>query len=169
MSKKKKYISYPKERAVLADVLPYETPITFSNRHFYNFLIKNKIAFDGFKIIFKNGFAGNDLRAFKSILNILLSKDFDTTPNSNKIPFIYKICHKENDFRELAVVHPMNQLKLVDFYDTYKELIIYYCSLSNYSIRKPVDVAKFTFFNDPDNLPLEINSLPILHIFIFKI
>ena len=148
MSKKKKYISYPKERAVLADVLPYETPITFSNRHFYNFLVKNNIGFNGSKIIFKNSFSGDDLKAFESILAILFATGFATTPNPIKIPFIYKICHKENDFRELAVIHPMNQLKLIEFYETYKELIIYYCSVSNYSIRKPVDVAKFTFFND---------------------
>jgi hypothetical protein len=42
----------------------------------------------------------------------------------------------------------MNQLLLVNFYEQFKESIIYSCSLSNYSIRKPDSVAKFTFFND---------------------
>ena len=43
MSKKKKHIKYPKERAILSDVLPYELPITFSNRYLYKFLVENEI------------------------------------------------------------------------------------------------------------------------------
>ena len=40
--RKKVPISYSKERAVLSDVLSYETPVTFSNRYFYKYLIKHK-------------------------------------------------------------------------------------------------------------------------------
>jgi hypothetical protein len=29
------------ERVILADTLPYETPITFSNRNYYDFIIEN--------------------------------------------------------------------------------------------------------------------------------
>ena len=36
----KKSIKYSLERVVLGDVLPYETPIIFSNRYFYDFLVK---------------------------------------------------------------------------------------------------------------------------------
>ncbi|HEU0126182.1 MAG TPA: hypothetical protein VFQ56_07745, partial [Flavobacterium sp.] len=39
----KKIVTYTKDRAVLSDTLPYETPLTFSNRHFYRFLKENKI------------------------------------------------------------------------------------------------------------------------------
>ena len=46
MSNKKKYIRYPKERAILSDVLPYEIPITFSNRYLYRFLVENNIYID---------------------------------------------------------------------------------------------------------------------------
>ena len=56
MSKKKRHIKYPKERAVLADVLPYEIPLTFSNRYFYRFLVANEISIsnDERKITYKN-------------------------------------------------------------------------------------------------------------------
>src|SRR5690606_28298082 len=81
------------------------------------------------------------------ILKILFSTNI-LNPNTRKIPFTYRISHKEKDFRELALVHPINQLELIEFYEQYKESIIYSCSLSNYSIRKPDNVAKFTFFND---------------------
>ena len=38
--RKKIPITYSKERVVLSDVLPYETPVTFSNRYFYKYLKK---------------------------------------------------------------------------------------------------------------------------------
>jgi len=41
--KKISTIKYKKERVILSDILPYETPITFSNRFFYDFLIQNGI------------------------------------------------------------------------------------------------------------------------------
>lgn len=170
MSKKKKHIKYPKERAILSDVLPYEIPITFSNRYFYRFLVNNEIELipslkfnikgitqsdlpntklnDSKGIIrYKSKLKGDNLEALEIILKILFSTNNDNV-NTRKVPFTYRISHKEKDFRELALVHPMNQLLLVNFYEQFKESIIYSCSLSNYSIRKPDSVAKFTFFND---------------------
>ena len=150
MSKRKKYIQYPKERAILSDVLPYEIPITFSNRYLYRFLVENNIELKGEKIEFNTDFIDDDLIGFEETLKILFHHEYD---NSNdykfrKIPFAYKISHKERDFRELALIHPINQLKLIKFYDDFKESILYSCAISNFSVRKPVDVAKFSFFND---------------------
>lgn len=153
MSKKKKYIQYPKERAILSDVLPYEIPITFSNRYLYRFLVNNNILLNTKdKVVFSNSYVNDDLIAFNEILRILFHHNFDDNKDNDykfrKIPFTYRISHKEKDFRELALIHPMNQLKLINFYDEFKESILYSCSTSNFSIRRPVDVAKFTFFND---------------------
>ena len=39
----KKSLKYSKNRVVLSDTLPYETPLTFSNRYFYRFLVNNKV------------------------------------------------------------------------------------------------------------------------------
>jgi len=64
------------------------------------------------------------------------------------IPFGYKISHKETEFRELTICHPRNQLQMVNFYEQYKELILYYCNISQFSIRKPQRIAKFTFHKD---------------------
>ena len=151
MNKKRKRIKYPKERAILADVLPYEIPITFSNRYLYRFLISNSITSSDNKLTYKNVLQGTDEEAFKLILGILFGiKDINNPPielqdwNFRKIPFSFKITHKEKDFRELSIIHPINQLKLIDFYDTYKELIIHYCSISNFSIRKPAGIGKYT-------------------------
>lgn len=152
--KQKKYIRYSKERAILSDVLPYEVPIIFSNRYFYRFLVNNKIELKNTNLIFKNRYLGNDSTAYIELLKLLF--DIKATQvgqiiadiKLRKVPFLYRIAHKESDFRELAVVHPINQLSLVEFYEKYKEQIIYYSKVSPYSIRKPDAVAKFVFFND---------------------
>ena len=150
MSKKKKYIQYPKERAILSDVLPYEIPITFSNRYFYHFLVENNIELKDDIIKTDTKFIDDDLIGFKETLKILFHHKYESTEDYmfKKIPFAFRISHKEKDFRELALIHPINQLKLIKFYDDYKESILYSCSISNFSIRKPFDVAKFSFFND---------------------
>jgi hypothetical protein len=164
MSKCKKKIKYSKERIVMADILPYEVPITYSNRHFYNFLVDNKIEFsNGYLYWEKKDLEFDKLIEFIFNINIITENILEEN-GINKysiksklpyqltcletIPFTFKISHKQNDFRELSIIHPINQLVLIDFYNKYKELIIYYCNKSPYSIRKPYKVAKFTYFND---------------------
>lgn len=134
--RKKIRIPYSKERVLLSDVLPYETPITFSNRHFYNYVIKRK------KAIRNSNFKKNHCKAFKEIERILFSVDNET------IPFSFNISHKKNDYRELNIIHPKNQVKVCLFYNTFNQLIIFYCNKSPFSIRKPSKVADFFFFDD---------------------
>lgn len=140
MKKKRRPISYKIERAVLSDVLPYEIPVIFSNRHFYNFLTENEVKItDKNKIEFSNNNRG--LEAIKKLL-------FGDEKNIRTIPFNYKISHKISDFRELSLVHPKNQVALVDFYNKYKDLILYYCNTSPFSIRMPYKVATLIYFED---------------------
>ena len=150
MSKRKKYIGYPKERAILSDVHPYELPITFSNRYLYRFIVSNNINLEGNIITYKDDFTDGDATSFKEILKILFHKDFNNKDDYKfrRIPFTYKITHKENDFRQLALLHPINQLNIINFYDQYKSSILYSCQISNFSLRRPIKVARFTFFND---------------------
>lgn len=129
-------ISYPKQRAVLSDVLPYEGPLTFSNRYFYKYLIKKE------KCDHNQDFRDKHCKAYNEIESILFQSD------GKNSPFCFTINHKKTDFRTLSVIHPHNQLKVLEFYDRYKSLILYYCSISPFSIRKPASIAKFTFFND---------------------
>lgn len=150
-----KQINIKKERVVLSDVLPFEMPVTFSNRYFYRFLITNHIRVNG-KII---SWDKDDL-VLELIIKLLFGFDKDKpvtgcqieidfkTDEYMTIPFRYKISHKEKDFRELVVIHPKNQLALVEFYDNFKEIILYYCKLSPFSIRRPYKVAKYSYHND---------------------
>lgn len=133
--KKKIPITYSKERVVLSDVLPYETPLTFSNRYFYNYLITKRKYENDAKRKAK-------YKAATQIENILFgTSDMNT-------PFSFNIKHKENDFRQLSIIHPKNQHQVLQFYNDYKDLILYYSSISPYSIRKPYKIAKFVFYND---------------------
>jgi hypothetical protein len=143
--RKKIPITYSKERVVLSDVLPYETPVTFSNRYFYKYLVKRQKFYAKLsKLIGKEkaNFVLKYGKAYSEIESILFGI------KTKAKPFNFNITHKQNDFRELCVIHPFNQLKMVDFYEEYKSLIIYYASLSPFSIRKPSKVANFTFYND---------------------
>ena len=134
--KKKIPITYSIDRVVLSDVLPYETPVTFSNRYFYKYLLERK------KCAKNKEYREKNKKAFSDIENIL----FGTGPRNT--PFSFNIGHKNHDFRELNIVHPINQINILDFYKEYKELILYYCSISPYSIRKPYKVANYIFYND---------------------
>ncbi len=103
--RKKIFIEYSKERVVLSDVLPYETPLIFSNRYFYHYLQKKEHSEKDEK------YKSRKNKAYAEIENIL----FNTCLKNQ--PFRFNINHKENDFRELNIVHPHNQIKIVDFYE----------------------------------------------------
>jgi len=153
--KRRKFIRYTKERVVLSDVLPYEVPITFSNRYFYKFLVDNRIELKSHTLIFKNRFRNRESDAFLEMLKIITGSS-DVHPSHinlhrdalKKIPFKYKVLHKDSDFRTLTLMHPFSQISIVDFYEQYKELILYHSRLSQFSIRKPDSIARFVFFND---------------------
>jgi hypothetical protein len=171
MKRNKIYLKYKKERAILSDVLPYEIPITFSNRFYYDFLLKYKI-----KCIEGNIEWQEDDAALNQIIRIIfgvgqnvpiktrkvleLGKErsfstFETSANKDpdnwsfvSIPFSYKISHKEKDHRELAICHPRNQLQLIALYQDFKESILYHCSESPFSIRRPCQISKYIYHRD---------------------
>jgi len=113
---KKKQINIKKERVILSDVLPFEIPVSFSKRHFYSFLANNHISIDGkiikwdkndpiLEIIIKLLFGFNKA---KTVNNRQIKIDFKKGEGKT-IPFNYKISHKDDDFRELTIIHPKNQ------------------------------------------------------------
>ena len=160
-NKKKIKIKYKKERAILSDVLPYELPISFSNRHFYRFLVSYGIDIKDSKVsINDKGFQkySQDKReVIYDLVKLIFGCDNNEPFTGNTInigknawrkPFIYKISHKEADFRELAVIHPKSQVELVELYEKSKELILYYSSISNFSLRRPNSIAKYVYYKD---------------------
>ena len=157
-NKKGKIIDYKKERVVLSDVLPYEVPPYFSNRYFYNFLIANKVCLIDNEIRFKKDSTQTTEKIIRLLFGFDKSKekqnrdnyDFYKVNDKNfqTIPFSFRISHKNDDYRELAVIHPINQLQIVQFYDKYKYDIKNATNRSNFSLRKPNKIASIKYFKD---------------------
>lgn len=166
MKRKRIKLRYKKERVVFSDVLPYELPITFTNRFFYRFLVKNEVEYEinplelnKNRLRWKSGISIGT----KQVLAILFGIDSDkilkatsevngkneiTVKNEQSIPFFYRIMHKRGKYRELAVIHPADQIKMVSFYEMYKSLILYYCQQSRFSLRHPHAVACYFYYRD---------------------
>lgn len=138
---------------ILSDVLPYETPVIFSNRRLFDFLNHNKIVFN--TIDKQNSFVSfrmplKERETFRKALSLLLGANDGKESNSemkinaqSRIAFKFKIQNKENSFRELSLPHPKTQIECIAFYEKYSALIQYYSSVSNFSIRRAVNIAKF--------------------------
>lgn len=156
-------------RPVLTDVLPFEVPPSFSNGGFFHFLVRFDVRFEhkGAEVWVKWTSASTEIDATISILfgtAIKTAYSFETGRETRdgisyafrkwKLnskwtrPFNFNISHKENDYRQLTIIHPRNQLLVADFYDKNSSQILYYCSKSDYSIRRPSSVAKTTKYAD---------------------
>lgn len=195
MPPKKIRLPYKKERSLLSDVLPYEIPVSFSNRHLYAFILRHRIQKnDNKEIVWLKGTPALDrlvcmlfclpnnphrLSDVKRLVgeNLLDFRRYQLNdsgiPKPNRlprpegflVPFCYKINHKEAEFRELCIPHPRSQLLVSEFYDRCKEAILYYTSLSPFSIRAPSKVAKFTFHNDKlhkERLSVEPSKIEVI-------
>ena len=149
-------IKLKKERAILSDTLPYETPITFSNRFFYEFIIENSLEVEGDKVIWNSLNEAND-----AVVRLLFGiSENEVEKNGAKrtivikngtfitVPFQYGVSHKEDSYRKLSVPHPRNQLQIANFYEKYKELILYYSKRSKFSLRHPHKIADTRLFDD---------------------
>lgn len=158
MRRKKIRLKYKKERVLFSDVLPYELPFIFSNRYFYRFLVKNGIHIESGKIVWNGDIPEGALHVLSFILDegivnmktngYVKCDESKSIKNFQTIPFSYRILHKPTKSRELAVIHPKNQILMVDFYDKYKSLLLYYCSLDKYSLRYPNKVACYFYYRD---------------------
>ena len=157
MRRKKIRLKYKNERVLFSDVLPYELPFIFSNRYFYRFLVKNGIHVESDNIVWNRDVPEGALIVLSFILDKGIAEmkakgyvkcDDQEIKKFQTIPFTYRILHKPTKSRELAVIHPRNQILMVDFYDKYKSLMLYYCGLDKYSLRYPNKVACYFFYRD---------------------
>lgn len=59
------------------------------------------------------------------------------------IPYRYKIRKNTYEFRGLSIMHPAQQLKLSDFYQTYDHLMVGLCQRSPFTLRAPSAIASY--------------------------
>ena len=117
------------DRVLITETLPYETPIIFSNDGLYNRIknIENSSDFEK-QLIKSIVFGDNHLLKYKSTK-----------------PYLYKIRKNSLEYRRLALLHPLSQWKVREFYKDYSKLILYYCNNSPASIRTPKAIASSFF------------------------
>ena len=139
---------------LLCDVLPYELPFTFSNRGFYRYLVRNQVRMDDCVVKWGNNISTGALAVLAFIVNKSVAdlqesgNGLNLEKNEQRIPFTYNILHKPNKFRELTVIHPLNQMQMVDFYEKYKSVLLYFTNLDRFSLRHPNKVACYFFYKD---------------------
>lgn len=150
MRRKKIRLKYKKERVLLSDVLLYELPFIFSNRYFYRFLVRNEVRVEDGQVKWR---ANIDEGALEFLAILLGTKTNEMGSCRYKIdpvslPFTYSILHKPTKSRDLSVIHPKNQIMIVDFYERNKSLMLYYCGLDKFSLRHPNKVACYFYYRD---------------------
>lgn len=160
-TRKKIKLSYSKERVLFSDVLPYECPIIFSNRYLYRFLAKYLWVGEEQKVdnitwnVLKQSkrLEEKDTYAFAALLFGCYEHGKPISDLKHKncalfYPYQFNIAHKTNKTRTLSIIHPYNQWQVVEFYDQYKYSILYLCSQSKYSLRKPHKIAQYFYYRD---------------------
>ena len=116
-------------RVLITETIPYETPVIFSN--------------DGFYLRSKEARTSADL-VYKLIFSRLIEGTGKTSKNYT-IPYLYKIRKTSLEYRRLALIHPIAQWRMMNFYERYEKLITYFCENSAVSLRAPHRVASSFF------------------------
>ncbi|BDA80196.1 DNA-binding protein [Leptospira kobayashii] len=115
---KKRLNSGIKERCLLTEVSPFETPILFSNwgsfNYLYNLKSNNPNAF--VREVFSNNYSG--------------------------IPYKFRIKKDKENYRVLYLIHPKLSEKITNLYKKFEIQIIKSCLKSKFSIRHPVKIGK---------------------------
>lgn len=155
--RKKVKLNYSKERVLFSDVLPYECPIIFSNKYLYRFLAKylwvGKVGRKETQLKQTKRTDEEDSSAFAALLFGCYEHGKPISDLKHKncalfYPYQFNIAHKTNKTRTLSIIHPYNQWQVVEFYDQYKYSILYLCSQSKYSLRKPHKIAQYFYYRD---------------------
>ncbi|MDO8271254.1 MAG: antiviral reverse transcriptase Drt3b [Gammaproteobacteria bacterium] len=164
MTKRRVALTHRKQRSVLTDMLPFEVPPTFSNRGYYRFLVNNSIEIEKGRLrwICETSALNQTMQLLFGIKpNVPITADVVTEWGKQKTrrsvpikdcemvttPFNFCVAHNL-DGRTLSVVHPRNQLAVASFYATHSAMILYYASISEFSIRHPVSVSRYSYFKD---------------------
>lgn len=105
-------------RSLVADVLPFEVPLTFTNDFFFSSTLPLKC----------------DPQVARTLG--LLRKAGAFT-----IPLNYDVVKERGKSLTLSIPHPIAQLRLASLIDDYAETIISYCEKSEFSLRRPAEIV----------------------------
>ena len=147
-------ISNSKYRAVISEVLPYERPVFFTNRFFARFLKYYGVKAENDVLVATRNTDEPGLAEFLAILG--------GKANAKRPCFQYTITKDgRKEGRCLSVIHPFHQVRMLQFYDRYKMLLIDFCQRSNFSIRYPYKVADYQKKSKGYHKIMSDDALPI--------
>ncbi|CAH6884972.1 Reverse transcriptase domain-containing protein [Vibrio chagasii] len=115
-------------RALITDTIPFDLPIIFTNEGFYDNILNE-----------------DDNYCLKLISELIKEEKKPTNPID------YSISKNADSVRKLSLPHPSIQYRMCRFYEEYADLICYYTSLSNVSIRAPSKLSS-TYYRGADYL-----------------
>ncbi|MBM9576224.1 RNA-directed DNA polymerase [Leptospira sp. 201903070] len=115
------------ERCLLTEVVPFETPMLFSNWGAFNFVrnLKNKSPHD-------------------FINKLFCDKGYS-------VPYRFRIKKDNSEFRSLHLIHPKMSERIITLYQDFQLQIIKECSKSLYSLRAPSRIAKYFTISKSNN------------------
>lgn len=151
--RRKVYITQKPARYLLSDTLPYEVPIIYNNRLLARALSDCKIHLkkcsrsNEIQLLFDSPIP-TDLRIILEFLGgEYLDKDRIKLP-SDSIPYEFYIPKSDGQVRRLAIVNPLFQIAMMTFNECYSNTLLYNCSKSLFSIRKPIKKATWKTYGD---------------------
>ncbi|WP_093982106.1 antiviral reverse transcriptase Drt3b [Shewanella algae] len=112
-----------KYRVLATELTPFETPLIFSNQGFYENIKRDDLPEE---------------------LKILINSRSRKKP-VHSIPYTYKIDKGDNSSRHLSLIHPSQQLEACEFYKSCESRILYHCSKSDFSLRRPSKKASMFY------------------------
>jgi hypothetical protein len=113
-----------KWRSLLTECLPYEVPVIFSNDILFASLLSSSASPDAKEILDKSR----------------------KRTDSFTIPYTYNIAKDTTRTTSLAIIHPIQQLRIAEFYEDYNQSMLDYCNRSEVSLRRPI--AETSVFSD---------------------
>ena len=126
-------------RVLLTDVLPYETPLFFSNEGFYKYCRSASNGAPEFlKSILGGGGGAKPIPAVKRLMTI---------------PYKYDIRKGTLGARTISVIHPAVQLRIVELYAEFSHVLLHLCHRSNFSLRYPDSVASLFYGKETPDTP----------------
>lgn len=145
---KSSFVKINKFIPLLTDTLPYEVPVLFSNRGLYE-TIKN--AYNTYyDEIVRNKAQGIDCDIPITIERFLKDK-FISDPSlivlrerieelfkKPLVPYEYMIVKNQKKQRKIALIHPISQIKICDFYAKHEDEILFHTTRNDVSLRYPV-------------------------------
>ncbi|RDV24426.1 hypothetical protein DXV75_14520 [Alteromonas aestuariivivens] len=117
-------------RILKSETIPSDSPVIFSNNGFYNVA----------KLYSEDSLNSEYVKeAFEYAIRP--NKDHDYISAAS--PFKYSILKNETKIRGLSLLHPRSQRLYCDFFKEHSASVLYYCSRSKFSLRKPSRVASY--------------------------